>query len=122
MQIIYLILIGLAGGFFGGMGMGGGTLLIPLLTLFLGVEQKLAQGLNLLSFLVMAIFSLYFHFKNGFIRTKHIYIIILSGLVFSFGGAMLVSLVPSVILRRIFGGFLVVLSIFEMLKLFKKNK
>ena len=55
-MIILEILAGAIGGIIGGMGMGGGTLLIPLLTIFLGISQKLAQAYNLISFLIMAIF------------------------------------------------------------------
>ena len=44
------IIIGILGGIIGGMGMGGGTLTIPLLTIFLNYEQLKAQGINLIRF------------------------------------------------------------------------
>ena len=47
MAFLTLFLCGVAGGLLGGMGMGGGTALIPLLTLF-GVPQAAAQGVPLL--------------------------------------------------------------------------
>ena len=49
MGFVVLFLIGFAGGVLGGMGMGGGTALIPLLTLC-GVGQAEAQAVNLLAF------------------------------------------------------------------------
>lgn len=55
MEIFFLILGGLVGGIIGGMGMGGGTLLIPILTIFLGIEQKNAQAINLIAFIPMAV-------------------------------------------------------------------
>ena len=55
MQIFLLILAGIVGGIIGGMGMGGGTLLIPILTIFLDVPQKNAQAINLVAFIPMAI-------------------------------------------------------------------
>lgn len=58
MRFIVYMFAGLAGGILGGMGMGGGTVLIPILTIFCGVEQHLAQSANLITFLPMAIFSL----------------------------------------------------------------
>lgn len=64
MSIFLQILFGILGGFFGGLGMGGGTLLIPLLTIFLHFDQQLSQGINLLTFLFMAVFSLYIHSKT----------------------------------------------------------
>ena len=45
----------------GGMGMGGGTVLIPALTVILGVEQHVAQATNLIAFLPMALFTLKIH-------------------------------------------------------------
>ena len=75
MIYFFYVLAGVVSGIFGGLGMGGGTLLIPILTIFLNFDQKLAQGINLISFLVMALFSLYIHHKNGYIITKHIFYI-----------------------------------------------
>ncbi len=121
MTIFLYIIFGIIAGVFGGLGMGGGTLLIPLLTIFLNLDQKLCQGINLISFLVMALFSLLIHYKNNYIETKNIYLIILSGLVFSGLGALLANFIPSNALRMAFGVFLCVLSIFEVGKAFKKN-
>ncbi len=120
LTVLINILIGLVAGVFGGLGMGGGTLLIPLLTIFLGYNQKLCQGINLVSFLVMAIFALIVHYKNGYIVTKGIIYIILSGLIFSGLGAILAGFLPSNILRIAFGVFLCILSIVEVIKVLKK--
>ena len=60
-MIFFEILAGVLGGIVAGMGMGGGTLLIPLLSIFLGVAQKEAQLLNVFSFVIMAIFVVYIH-------------------------------------------------------------
>ena len=45
MEVLFIV-FGIIGGLLGGMGMGGGTLLIPLLTLGLDVPQQTAQLLN----------------------------------------------------------------------------
>lgn len=102
--------------------MGGGTLLIPLLTIFLHFDQQLSQGINLLTFLFMAVFSLYIHSKNNLIVTKNIGWIILGGMIFAVGGAFMATVLPSMILRRCFGGFLVLLAIGEFIKALKKQK
>ena len=52
----------------GGMGMGGGTVLIPALTVILGVEQHVAQATNLIAFLPMALFTLKIHKENGLLH------------------------------------------------------
>lgn len=122
MSIFLQILFGILGGFFGGLGMGGGTLLIPLLTIFLHFDQQLSQGINLLTFLFMAVFSLYIHSKNNLIVTKNIGWIILGGMIFAVGGAFMATVLPSMILRRCFGGFLVLLAIGEFIKALKKQK
>ncbi len=57
MQIFLLILFGFLSGIIGGMGMGGGTLLTPLLS-FLDLEQKTIQAINLISFLPMCCVAL----------------------------------------------------------------
>ena len=44
MKVLLYIIIGVTGGVIGGMGMGGGTLLIPLLTLATGTEQHVARS------------------------------------------------------------------------------
>lgn len=120
MVYFFYILAGFISGILGGLGMGGGTLLIPILTVFLGFDQKLSQGINLLSFLVMAIFSIYIHYRNGYIVTKNLFWIIFFGVIFSVGGAVLMSFVPSKFLKMIFGGFLCVLAVIEFIKVFKK--
>lgn len=120
MIYFFNIIAGFASGIFGGMGMGGGTLLIPILTIFLGFDQKLSQGINLMAFLVMAIFSIFIHYRNGFIVTKNLFFIIISGVVFSVLGSVLMSFLPSKILKIIFGVFLCILAVVEFVKVFKK--
>ena len=122
MTIFLLILFGVIGGIFGGMGMGGGTMLIPLLTIFLNFSQKVSQGFNIFSFLVMAVFALIIHIKNSLVDIKSVIPIVLSGILFSLGGAYLANLVKGNVLKIIFGVFLILLAIFEIFKLFKENK
>ena len=121
MNIFLQILFGVLGGFFGGLGMGGGTLLIPLLTIFLHFDQQLSQGINLLTFLFMAVFSLYIHSKNNLIVTKNIVYIIIGGVIFSVAGAFLATVLPSIILSQSFGAFFVVSAVVEFVKALKKQ-
>ena len=65
--IFLYFLSGFSSGIFGGMGMGGGTILIPILTIFFSLDQRLSQGINLISFLVMSLVALIIHYKNGFL-------------------------------------------------------
>lgn len=54
MRFFFLTLIGFASGIFAGMGMGGGTFLVPLLSLVFGVEQIFCQSTNVICFLLLA--------------------------------------------------------------------
>lgn len=120
LTIVIYVAVGLIAGIFGGLGMGGGTLLIPLLTIFFDLDQKLCQGINLVSFLVMAIFAILVHYKNGYIETKSIIYIIFSGLIFASGGAILANYISSNILKIAFGIFLCILSVIEVIKVLRK--
>lgn len=110
-RIILLVLAGIAAGALGGMGMGGGTILIPVLTIFFGTEQKQAQAINLVAFIPMAIASLIVHVKNKRVETKGILWIIIPATVLSLAGSMVAQAINGEILKRIFGGFLLLLSV-----------
>lgn len=110
-RIILLVLAGIAAGALGGMGMGGGTILIPVLTIFFDVEQKQAQAINLVAFIPMAIASLIVHVKNKRVETKGILWIIIPATVLSLAGSLVAQAINGEILKRIFGGFLLLLSV-----------
>ncbi len=112
-EIIIFALIGAFSGILGGMGMGGGTALIPLLTIFTSIHQKSAQGINLLSFIPMAVIALFLHFKNGLVRKKNLLWIIIPACISAVGGSVLCLFVSVNLLRRVFGGFLIGLSILQ---------
>lgn len=55
MHFLFFILIGFCSGIFAGMGMGGGTFLVPLLSVLFGIEQIYCQSTNVLCFLGLAV-------------------------------------------------------------------
>lgn len=59
------ILAGLVCGVLSGFGIGGGSLLMVWMTAVLSMEQKAAQGVNLLYFLPCAACALIFHIKTA---------------------------------------------------------
>lgn len=120
MAFLTLFLCGLAGGLLGGMGMGGGTALIPLLTLF-GVGQAAAQGINLVSFLPMAAFALPVHAKSGLLKGEGLLLLALSALAFSALTALLAAHLPSDVLERGFGVFLIALALVRLRAAFRKR-
>ena len=95
----------------GGMGMGGGTILIPALNLIFGVEQHVAQATNLVAFLPMAAFSLKIHSQKGNLKTEGVWWIIIPAVITSVASGFLAVLLPADVLRKLFGAFLVFLAI-----------
>ncbi|MBQ7977608.1 MAG: sulfite exporter TauE/SafE family protein [Clostridia bacterium] len=117
----YLSLAGLFGGLVGGMGMGGGTLLIPILTMFLGVDQHLAQAINLLVFIPTGIIAVIIHAKNKLIDYKVFGIIIFPAMATAVGAALLVGKLESDLLKILFGVFLVLIGIFQLYQAIKAS-
>ncbi len=114
MQFLWYVFTGLLGGLLGGMGMGGGTVLIPLLSIFYGVNQHVSQSTNLITFIPMAIVALIVHFKNKLVDLRWALYLILPGIFTCITGCYLARAIDAGLLKRIFGGFLIALSIFQM--------
>ena len=113
MRFLVWLTAGIAGGVLGGMGMGGGTVLIPILTIFCGVPQHMAQSVNLLTFLPMSALSLRVHAQNGLLDTKGALWMMVPATVLSALGAVFVQGVASAALRVGFGIFLCLLSLYQ---------
>ena len=122
MKWLWYILAGITGGILGGMGMGGGTVLIPLLNIGLGVKQHVAQAVNLISFVPMAIIALIIHAKNGLIETSGLARIIVAGLLSCSLGCLIARGINAEILKRIFGGFLTILSVIQVIGVFRQKR
>lgn len=112
-NIFWLIIAGFISGVVGGMGMGGGTLLIPILTIFLLFPQKNAQAINLFVFIPMAVVSLIIHIKNKLVDFGVGVPVIISGTIFSVTGSILAGFVSNGVLRKIFGCFLLGVGVYQ---------
>ncbi len=121
-MLFWEIVIGVLGGIVGGMGMGGGTLTIPLLTIFLSYEQLLAQGVNLVAFLPMAIVALGIHVKNKLVDFKSTWVLALIGCIFSLVGAILANHIQNKVLKILFALFLIGLGIWQLIEMIKEKK
>ncbi len=122
MKYILLALAGAVGGILGGMGMGGGTLLIPALTIFFKFDQHFSQTVNLVAFIPMAIVALFIHAKNKMIKKEGLILITICALITSVLGSLLAKLVSGNLQTKLFGGFLLALSVFQFVSLTKGNK
>ena len=108
--------VGLGTGVLSGFGVGGGTLLLIVMTNFLGVEQTVAQGINLLYFIPAAVTSLPSHVKNGFVDTQVLKWAVPAGLLTSGLAAWLATGMEVEVLRKIFGVFLLVIGLSELFR------
>ncbi len=116
------VIIGFLSGILGGMGVGGGMILIPAARMFLDVNQQSAQSLNLFCFIPSSLCALVIHIKNKKIDFKTAFPVILSGIPFAILGAYVSSNMSSELLSRLFGGFILVFGIKEIVTGVKSPK
>ena len=112
LTFLIAVLAGLICGVLSGFGIGGGSLLMVWLTAAQSMEQRTAQGVNLLYFLPTAACSLFFHVKNKQIVWRAVIPAALAGCL---------TAIPGALLRKLFGGFLVLVGISEVFFKGKKS-
>ena len=113
-------LIGFGTGILSAWGIGGGTLLLLCMTLFLGVEQQTAQGINLLYFLPAAA-ALFFHRKNGYLEKGAVKNAIPLGTLCALAAAWCATSIDITVFRKPFGVFLLYAGISMLIKKEKKS-
>lgn len=116
-----LFFLGLITGIIGGMGIGGGTILIPGLVFLTALKQQTIQSINLISFIPVAIIALIIHHKNKNILIRFTIPIVIIGLGGAWIGSMMALRLPSQLLRRFFGIFLFIMGIYEIFWKSKKK-
>ena len=99
-------LCGLGAGILSAWGVGGGTLLLLVMTLFLGVEQRSAQGINLLFFLPTAASALWCHYKGGFLDKPTLKSAVPFAVAAALAGAWMATALDTGALRKPFGIYL----------------
>ena len=100
------LLCGLGAGIISAWGVGGGTLLLLVMTLFLGIDQRTAQGINLLFFLPTALSALICHARRGFLDKPTLKASIPFAVAAALAGAWIATAVDVELLRRPFGIYL----------------
>jgi len=111
--LISLVLIGLLAGFFSGaLGIGGSVIMIPLLMLWVGFSQHQAQGTSLAVLSVPVTFLAAFtYYKEGFVNWKYAIIIAITFVIGGYLGSKLAISINQVLLKKIFGGVLLLVAI-----------
>jgi len=114
MNIFWLIIIGVFSGIVAGMGMGGGTLLIPMLTIFFNVEQQVAQGANLLVFVPLGIVASIIYIKSGLVNFKYFLLVVIPAVSVALLGALVSTNINQAALRFIFAIFVLGLGVLQL--------
>ena len=114
------ILIGFISGIVSGTGMGGGTILILCLSLFLGLDQKIAQATNLIFFIPTSIAAIYVNMKEKKINLKVAKVIIFWGIIGAAIGAVIAQNIDTKVLKKLFGIFLGFIAIHEIYIIIKE--
>ena len=121
MQFIYFILAGLLGGILAGMGMGGGTLTLPILVLVMNVAQLTAQFANLIAFLPSGTGALFVHVKNGLVRKENLVYMFVPSIIACVGCSFFATEANGDLLKKLFGGFLVLVAIVSFISKIAKE-
>ncbi len=112
--MIGAVVAGFFAGIVSGMGIGGGTVLIPALLWLYDLEQQTLQGINLLYFVPTALIAIYTHLRQKTIAVKIAKPLIFTGLLGAAAGAFLAVYLDGTLLRKLFGGFLCLMGLREI--------
>ena len=116
------IIFGLISGIVTGLGMGGGTVLILLLSLFMGVEQHIAQATNLVFFVPTALAAIVMNLRQKNVDIKLAINISFFGIIGAIIGAIISNNINSENLRKYFAIFILIIALHEVYELYKEYK
>ena len=101
-------------GFLAGLGVGGGSLLMLWLTFVAGMEYGQARIINLLFFLPSALIATLFHRKQGSVDIKKILPAVVAGCAFAALFSYVGNKIDTTLLKKCFGGLLLVTGLREL--------
>lgn len=112
-NIVLYLLVGLAAGMFSGLiGIGGATIMIPALVLLFGLSQHMAQGTTLAMMVPpIGILAAWTYYKAGFVDFKIAAFLCLGFFIGGLLGAKFAIDIPGHILKKMFGIFLLIISL-----------
>ena len=113
MQSLGLVLVGVLAGILAGMfGIGGGLVIVPALAIIYGMRQHAAVGTSLGALLLpVGALSAWVYWKNGNLNIGYSLLLAVGLVLGAYLGARLVEPVSDLALRRMFGVFLLVVSV-----------
>ena len=112
MENIKKVLIGILAGLVSGLfGAGGGMILVPAFVHLLYLDDTKSRGTSVFCILPMVIASGFFYYKNNYIDWKIAVLCAIGGTIGGYIGAKLLKKVSSKIMKIVFTGFLIYVSI-----------
>lgn len=114
------VAFGIISGIVTSLGMGGGAILILLLSLFTNLDQHLIQGINLIFFIPTSITAIILNIKNKTIDYKISTKIIICGIIGALIGSYISFVIDEKFLKKCFGIFLIIIAIFEIFTFFRQ--
>ena len=115
-RIFFIIMISGLSGILAGMGMGGGTFLIPALNLIFGITQPICQSTNVICFIVLATICFFIYKKNHLIDFKILIFVSIPACVISAIFTYFSISINSSILKLCFAGFIIIFGAFYFIK------
>ena len=117
----FSVAAGLLCGIISGFGIGGGSLLMVWMVAVAGLDQRMAQGINLLYFIPTSLGALYFHIKNKMICWNIVIPAAICGCITAICSAWVANTIDVSLLRKLFGVFLCFIGIKEFFTKPKKH-
>ena len=111
MNMLLPLFVSFFAGILSAWGVGGGTLLLLVMTLLLGIPSATAQSINLLFFLPCAAVALFYHRKNGYLKPQLLRLLIPLGVTAAIASTLFASFLNTDFLRRPFGIFLLAAAV-----------
>lgn len=111
--IFYLILIGMAAGFLGGMvGIGGGIIIVPALIMLLGMSQHQSQGISLTMMLFpVGILAVLNYYKKGYVDFRLAGILAVGFIIGGYLGSKFSLSLPQETVKKIFAIIMIIVAV-----------
>lgn len=119
MDVVIYTALGVALGAMGGLfGIGGGLIAIPVLGLWFGLDQQMAQGTALVMSVPNVLVALYRYNQRNRIDLRQALPLVVMSFCFAWLGAMLAVGLDQRIIRCGFVGFLLAITLYNLIKLY----
>ena len=119
MDVVMYTALGVALGAMGGLfGIGGGLIAIPVLGLWFGLDQQMAQGAALVMSVPNVLVALYRYNQRNRIDLRQALPLVVMSFCFAWLGAMLAVGLDQRIIRWGFVGFLLAITLYNLIKLY----